>query len=204
MYAVIETGGKQYRVSPGQTLEVELLPGEPGSELALERVLLVSDGTDTLVGTPIVPGGRVIGTVVREGRGEKILVFKFRAKKRYRRLNGHRQDYTYVTVTDIQANGKSLVADEERKRCERIARRAVARFQSQLLGDVGSDGEAVEIEAEAPAETVTDVQEQAPAARRTAKRRTTAEPPAPTTLQASESESATEDAESDETEEPEE
>ena len=118
MYAVIETGGKQYRVSPGQTVEVELLPAEPGSEVALDRVLLVSTGSDTLVGKPTVPGARVIGTIVREGRGTKIRVFKFRAKKRYRRTTGHRQNYLYLTVTDIQANGKSLVANDDRKRFE--------------------------------------------------------------------------------------
>ncbi len=139
MYAVIETGGKQYRVSPGQTLEVELLPAEPGAEVTLERVLLVSTGAETLVGTPNVPGGRVIGTVVREGRGKKILVFKFKSKKRYRRLTGHRQDYVYLTVTDIQANGESLVADEERKRHERNAQRAVRRFEAKLLGGPAGD-----------------------------------------------------------------
>lgn len=137
MYAVIETGGKQYRVSPGQTVEVELLPAEPGSEVALDRVLLVSTGTETLVGKPTVPGARVIGTVVREGRGPKIRVFKFRAKKRYRRTTGHRQDYLYLAVTDIQANGKSLVADEERKRFERLAQRAATRYEAKLLAELG-------------------------------------------------------------------
>lgn len=138
MYAVIELGGKQYRVSPGETLELELLPALPGSEVSIDRVLLVSTGSDTLVGKPLVPGGRVIGTVIREGRGKKVLVFKFRAKKRYRRLNGHRQDYTYLAVTDIQANGESLVEDGERKRFERIARRAANRFDSQLLEQLSS------------------------------------------------------------------
>src|SRR5262249_52862898 len=84
MYAVIETGGKQYRVRPGQTVEVELLPAEPGGEIALERVLLVSTGESTLVGTPTVAGAVVTATVVREGRGEKIIVFKYHNKKRYR------------------------------------------------------------------------------------------------------------------------
>jgi len=145
MYAVIQTGGKQYRVSPGQTLEIELLPAEPGSEVALEEVLLVATDSNTIVGTPLVPGGRVIGTVIREGRGKKVLVFKFRAKKRYRRLNGHRQDYTYLTVTDIQANGESLVTDAERRRLERIARRAVTRFEGPLLeaGDSPEEDEPV-------------------------------------------------------------
>ena len=134
MYAVIETGGKQYRVSPGQTVEVELLPSDPGNEITLDRVLLVStDDHQTLVGKPVVPGARVVATIVREGRGEKIRVFKYKSKKRYRRTTGHRQDYTYLAITDIVANGESIVPSEERERFERIAHRAATRFENRLL-----------------------------------------------------------------------
>lgn len=133
MYAVIETGGKQYRVSPGQTVEVELLPAEPGATVTLERVLLVSSDDTTTVGTPTVPGGAVVATVVGEGRGKKVIVFKYKSKKRYRRTTGHRQDYTYLTVTDIQSKGESLVTDEERKRFERQAQRAAGRYERKLL-----------------------------------------------------------------------
>ena len=133
MYAVIETGGKQYRVTPGQTVEVELLPAEPGSEVAIERVLLVSTGDKTLVGSPTVEGARVMTTVVREGRGEKIIVFKYKSKKRYRRTQGHRQDYMYLLVTDIQAEGKSLVSDEDRKRYEASANRQAKRYEARLM-----------------------------------------------------------------------
>lgn len=133
MYAVIETGGKQYRVSPGQTVEVELLPAEPGSEVALESVLLVSTDDKTLVGSPIVAGARVITTVVREGRGDKIIVFKYKSKKRYRRTQGHRQDYVYLLVTDIQAEGESLVSDEDRKRYEAMASRQANRYEARLM-----------------------------------------------------------------------
>jgi large subunit ribosomal protein L21 len=132
MYAVIETGGKQYRVSPGQTVEVELLPALPGSEVALENVLLVSTGEKTLVGSPTVAGARVMTTVVREGRGDKIIVFKYKSKKRYRRTQGHRQDYMYLLVTDILADGKSLVSDEDRKRFEASASRQAKRFESRV------------------------------------------------------------------------
>ena len=132
MYAVIETGGKQYRVSPGQTVEVELLPAEPGSTVALDRVLLVSTGEKTLVGQPTVVGATVVGSVAREGRGKKIIVFKYHSKKRYRRTKGHRQDYTYLMITDIQAEGKSLVPDEDRKRFEKQALRASTRYQTRL------------------------------------------------------------------------
>jgi large subunit ribosomal protein L21 len=134
MYAVIETGGKQYRVSPGQTVEVELLPAELGATVAFDRVLLVSAEGNTFVGQPTVAGGSVIATVSREGRGKKIIVFKYHSKKRYRRTQGHRQDYTYLTVTDIQAEGKSLVPDDERKRYENQARRAANRVQRRLEG----------------------------------------------------------------------
>ncbi len=133
MNAVIETGGKQYRVSPGQTVEVELLPAEPGATVTLERVLLVSSEDGATVGQPIVPGGAVVATVIGEGRGKKVIVFKYKSKKRYRRTTGHRQDYTYITITDIQSKGESLVQDEERKRYERQAQRAVNRYERKLL-----------------------------------------------------------------------
>lgn len=136
MYAVIETGGKQYRVSPGQTVEVELLPAEPGSSVALDRVLLVSTGDKTLVGQPTVPGATVTATVAREGRGEKIIVFKYKSKKRYRRTQGHRQDYTYLLITDIQAEGESLVADEDRKRYEGQGARAANRYNTRLASAI--------------------------------------------------------------------
>ncbi|GAC1447425.1 MAG: hypothetical protein PVSMB4_02840 [Ktedonobacterales bacterium] len=132
MYAVIETGGKQYRVTPGQNVEVELLPAEPGATVKLERVLLVSADDRTLVGQPVVAGARVVGTVAREGRGKKIIIFKYKSKKRYRRKTGHRQDYTYLLITDIQAEGKSLVSDEERKRFEASAARSAVRYQRAL------------------------------------------------------------------------
>ncbi len=138
MYAVIETGGKQYRVSPGQTVEVELLPAEPGATVTLERVLLVSNEGDTKVGAPVVSGAAVVATVIGEGRGKKIIVFRYKSKKRYRKTTGHRQDYTYLTVTDIQADGESLVADDERHRYERLALRAANRYEARLLAAFGS------------------------------------------------------------------
>jgi large subunit ribosomal protein L21 len=137
MYAVIETGGKQYRVSPGQTIEVELLPAEPGSTVTLDEVLLVSSGDDTLVGAPFVPGAKVVTIVARESRGPKVLVFKYKSKKRYRRTTGHRQDYVHLLVTDIQANGKSLVSAEDRKRYETWGTRAAERFEAKQLVALG-------------------------------------------------------------------
>ena len=166
MYAVIETGGKQYRVSPGQTVEVELLPAEPGATVTLDRVLLVSAEDNTTVGQPVVPGGAVVATVIGEGRGKKVIVFKYKSKKRYRRTTGHRQDYTYLTVTDIQAKGESLVQDEERKRFERQAQRAVNRYERKLLAAFDTLISSIIAETGVPAEDidVLDVEDEEPTA----------------------------------------
>ena len=92
MYAVIETGGKQYRVEVGTELEVELLDAEPGKAVTIERVLLVVDGDDASIGRPVVDGASVAAEVVRQGRGDKVIVFKYRPKARHRVKKGHRQD----------------------------------------------------------------------------------------------------------------
>lgn len=107
MYAIVETGGKQYRVAPGQRLAVELLEAEPGSTVALDRVLLVSDGGQVQVGTPTVPGARVLAEVVEHGKGDKIVVFRYRNKVRYRRRTGHRQRFTRLLIRDIEGVGNS-------------------------------------------------------------------------------------------------
>ena len=91
MYAIIETGGKQYRVSPGESVEVESLSGEIGDSLEIESVLLLANDGDVLVGKPTVAGAAVRATVVEQGRGGKVTVFKFRGGNRYQRKQGHRQ-----------------------------------------------------------------------------------------------------------------
>jgi len=101
MYAVIETGGKQYRVAPGDVIQVETLEGEPGSEVEFGRVLaLVNDANEVMTGDA-VGGARVKGTISGHGRGDKVIVFKFKRKKQYKRTIGHRQNYTQVTVGEI-------------------------------------------------------------------------------------------------------
>lgn len=104
MYAVIETGGRQYRVEPGQVLLIEKLPVEEGSEVEFDRLLMVSGDTDgkCLVGTPYIEGAKAVGTVVRQERGPKILVFKYKPKSNYRRRQGHRQALTRVQVERIE------------------------------------------------------------------------------------------------------
>jgi len=101
MYAVIRTGGKQYRVEPGDKLRVEKLPGEVGAAVSFDA-LLVADGEKVDVGRPTVAGVKVEGEVVRHGRGKKIIVFKFRRRKNYRKKQGHRQAFTEVKVTGIK------------------------------------------------------------------------------------------------------
>jgi large subunit ribosomal protein L21 len=103
MYAVIATGGKQYRVSEGETIRVEKLGAEPGATVTFDEVLLVSDGGDVKVGTPVLAGAKVSAQVVENGRGEKLLIYKYRRRKGYRRKTGHRQPFTAVKITGISA-----------------------------------------------------------------------------------------------------
>jgi large subunit ribosomal protein L21 len=130
MYAVIETGGKQYRVEVGTELEVELLDAEPGKTVTVDRVLLVVDGEDASIGRPVVDGASVSAEVVRQGRGEKVIAFKYRPKARRRVKKGHRQELTVLRVNDITLNGKSAAkvsakattdAKTERQRLEEAA-----------------------------------------------------------------------------------
>jgi len=102
VYAVIETGGKQYKVSPGQKVDVELLGAAAGDQVRLERVLMIADGDTVRVGSPIVDGAAVVGTVVGEVKGDKIIVFRYKSKVRYRRKTGHRQKYTQLTIDAIE------------------------------------------------------------------------------------------------------
>ncbi len=101
MYAVIETGGKQYRVTPGDTIEIEKLPWDVGAELELNSVLAVSREEGQMLTGGDLGSAKVLATIVGHGRGEKIRVFKFKRKKQYRRTIGHRQDFTRLKVTDI-------------------------------------------------------------------------------------------------------
>lgn len=103
MYAVIQTGGKQYRAEPGQTLWVEKLAGDAGDTITFDQVLLVSRGEGAIaVGKPTVAGAKVTATVVEQGLGDKLVVFKFRRRKNYVRKNGHRQEMTAVKIESIE------------------------------------------------------------------------------------------------------
>ncbi len=103
MYALVESGGRQYRAEAGNTFSVEKLPYEVGDQVDLNNVLLISDGDSVHIGQPTVAGATVKATVVEQFRGKKILVWKYRAKLRYRRRRGHRQDYTRLRIDEIIA-----------------------------------------------------------------------------------------------------
>ena len=102
MYAVVRSGGKQVRVAPGESVRVEKLDGEVGQEVALDEVLLIGGDADVKIGTPLVDGARVVGTITEQGRGPKITIFKAKRRKQYRRKQGHRQAYTEIRVERVE------------------------------------------------------------------------------------------------------
>jgi large subunit ribosomal protein L21 len=135
MYAVIETGGKQYRVEVGTELEVELLDVEPGQAITLDRVLLVADGDESSIGRPLVADAAVSAEVLRQTRGEKLISFKYRPKARSRVKKGHRQELTVLRITDVRLGSKSAAegvrkaeadARSERERLEEAAAKQAA------------------------------------------------------------------------------
>jgi len=103
MYAVIKTGGKQYRVSEGEVLRVEKIDADQGASVDFSEVLMVADGDNVQVGAPLVAGGKVSATVVRHGKGDKVIGVKFRRRKHYRKTFGHRQLFTEIKITGISA-----------------------------------------------------------------------------------------------------
>ncbi|HSN21769.1 MAG TPA: 50S ribosomal protein L21 [Usitatibacter sp.] len=101
MYAVIKTGGKQYRVAPGEKLKIEQIPADVGAQIVLDQVLMVSDGDAVKLGSPLVAGAKVSVTVLGHGRGAKVKIFKLRRRKHYQKTQGHRQNYTEIRVDSI-------------------------------------------------------------------------------------------------------
>jgi large subunit ribosomal protein L21 len=150
MYAVIETGGKQYRVEVGTELEVELLDAEPGKTVTVGRVLLVADGDDASIGRPVVDGASVSAEVVRQGRGEKVIAFKYGPKTRRRVKKGHRQDLTVLRISDITLNGKS--AAKSAAKAEADAKTERQRLEEAAAAQAAKDAElAAKLAAQKPA-----------------------------------------------------
>ena len=101
MYAVIKTGGKQYRVTPGDMLKIEKLDGEVGDEITFDKVLLTSDGDNVNLGNPYLADTKVYGNIARQGKDRKVIVFKYKKRKGYRKKNGHRQNFTLIKIDNI-------------------------------------------------------------------------------------------------------
>ncbi len=112
MYAVIESGGKQHRVTAGEVLKLEKIEASTGDKVDFDKVLLVGEGADVQIGTPYVEAGKVTAEVISHGRGDKVNIIKFRRRKHYRKQQGHRQWFTEVKITSISANGLSATADD--------------------------------------------------------------------------------------------
>jgi large subunit ribosomal protein L21 len=172
MYAVIETGGKQYRVEVGTELEVELLQAEPGDNITLDRVLLVADGDESTIGTPLIAEAAVLAEVVRRERGEKLISFKYRPKARSRVKKGHRQELMVLRITDVKLGNKSAAADKrkadaaaktERQRLEEAAAKQAAE-DAALAAKLAKASAA-----KAPAKESTAKADSKPAAKSTAK-----------------------------------
>jgi large subunit ribosomal protein L21 len=137
MYAVIETGGKQYRVEVGSELEIELLEAAPGESITLDRVLLVADGDEATIGRPVVTEAAVEAEVVRRDRGEKVIAFKYRPKARRRVKKGHRQQLSVIRITDVRLNGKS--AAEEQRKADADARSERQRLEEAAARQAAED-----------------------------------------------------------------
>ncbi|MFM8428784.1 MAG: 50S ribosomal protein L21 [Candidatus Limnocylindrus sp.] len=184
MYAVIETGGKQYRVELGSELHVELLDATPGSEVTFDRVLLVRTATSTEVGTPVVSGAKVNALVVGQERGVKTISFKYRPKARSRITKGHRQELHLIKVTEVAVNGTSAKALWEAGAAEREKAKAAAK--AAAAEKAKSDAALAEkLKVEAPAEKSAPKKTAAekpaakkPAAKKTAAKKTAAKKPA--------------------------
>jgi large subunit ribosomal protein L21 len=137
MYAVIETGGKQYRVELGSEVAVERLDGAPGDMIDFDRVLLIADGEQASIGTPVVSDALVTASVVRHDRADKVIVFKYRPKARHRTKKGHRQEQTVIRVADIRLGGRSAAAEAnaQEKEASKARRHAAAEAERKAVAD---------------------------------------------------------------------
>jgi len=184
MYAVIETGGKQYRVEVGTELQVELLDVEPGKTITLDRVLLVADGDTSSIGQPLVADAAVSAEVVRQIRGEKLISFKYRPKARSRVKKGHRQELTVLRISDITLDGKSAAksakkadddAKTERQRLEEAATVQAAK-DAELAAKLAGAESATRTTKSKPSATAAEAK---PAATKAAETKAAAENPKP-------------------------
>ncbi|MBQ1396369.1 MAG: 50S ribosomal protein L21 [Eubacterium sp.] len=144
MYAIIETGGKQYRVTEGDVICVEKLAANAGETVELDKVLVLGEGEDLKVGTPYVEGAKVFGEVVENGKGKKVVVFKYKSKKDYRKKQGHRQPYTMIKIASL--NGEAPVKAEAPAEAE-VSKVSAAMKKEELIAYAEANG--IEIDAKA-------------------------------------------------------
>ena len=182
MYAVIETGGKQYRVELGSEFAVERLEGTAGDTIKFDRVLLVADGDKASIGTPVVDDALVTADLVRQDRGEKVIVFKYRPKARHRAKNGHRQEQTIVRIADITIGSRSAAseAEVEHKEASKAKAKAAAEAEKKATADqalaakLEKDAKAKAAEAKAEKSEAKETTKAAPKAKAAATSKTTA------------------------------
>ena len=135
MYAVLKTGGKQYKVSENDVIIVERLTGESGAKINLNEVLMIGEGENTTVGTPIIEGALVAAEVLEHKRGDKITVFKKKRRKNYRRTMGHRQELTVLRITDILTAGEKKTADKKTKAKVDTPKKTKSKVKAQSKAD---------------------------------------------------------------------
>jgi large subunit ribosomal protein L21 len=166
MYAIVETGGKQYRVRPGDTIAVERMSGEPGDTLDLDRVLLVGgDGDETRLGSPALEGAVVRAEVIEHGRGQKIIVFRYKSKVRYRRKTGHRQPLTRLRITDILLDKSQPPAAAESETAASPRRRRAAAVAEAPAEEARTEAAPQQAAAEAaPEQALAEASAEQPAA----------------------------------------
>ena len=139
MYAVIETGGKQYRVSPGQVIKVEKLPQDAGASLDFDNVLMVADGETHTIGTPYVKDSKVTASVVEHGKHKKINIIKFHRRKHHMKHQGHRQNFTAIEITEISMAGKKVSKAAATKKVEPAAEEKQAVVTQQAVATQSED-----------------------------------------------------------------
>jgi large subunit ribosomal protein L21 len=127
MYAVIKTGGKQYKVAAGDYLKVEKLDGDVGSKVVIDKILMVADGDNVTIGSPLVAGAKVNATVLSHGKGDKVMIFKFHRRKHYRKTQGHRQSYTEIQIDDINGKGAAKAEAKPAAAKEAVAKKPAAK-----------------------------------------------------------------------------
>ena len=181
MYAIIKSGGKQCRVSEGDVIQVERLEATVGNQVSFDEVLFVSAGDDTRLGTPAIAGARVLGTVTEQGKAGKILVFKYKRRKKYRRIRGHRQLFTQVTIDKIELapliEKKSKRPEKQKQEAKKTVKKATLKEEKKRVKKTTKKEQTVEGKAKKEVKKKEvkkkEVKKKEPVSRETRRKRTT-------------------------------